>query len=187
MKKHILAALVLFAAACMQKPAPVASDTSPVDPSERYAIAVEYVAVPKAIVYARPALDANAVGEYGMTEAVSILEKKGDWCLVRTFSGTGWIRQADLVPGNVAGTMDTITPRFYVAPTAVPFNTRGEVWLQAKVNTDGEVVEVKQLKNTTGSQALADANAVALHEAKFYPIIEKGQRKTFLYEHKVYY
>ena len=126
MKKHILAALVLFAAACMQKPAPVANDTAPVDPGERYAIAVEYVAVPKATVYARPALDANAVGEYGLTEAVSILEKKGDWCLVRTFSGSGWIQQADLVPGNVAETMDTTTPRFYVAPTAVPFFPSGE-------------------------------------------------------------
>jgi hypothetical protein len=188
MRHLVIAALILVAVAgCTQKPAPVASDTTPVEPSERLAIAVEYVAVPKAIVYARPAIDAQEVGSYGLTEAVSILEKKGEWCYVRTFSGAGWIRQADLVAGDVAEKMDTTTPRFYVPPRTIPFNADGELWLQAKVNTEGDVVEVKTVKNTTGSRVLEDANATALKEARFYPMIEKGTRKTFLYEHRVYY
>ncbi len=189
MKRIFIAALVLIVAllGCTRKPAPVATDTQPADPSERLAIAVEYVAVPKAVVYARPALDAPVVGEYGLTEAVSILEKKPEWCLVRTFDGTGWVRQVDLVPGDQADKTDATKPRFYVEPKQVPFRTRGEIWMQAKVNTDGAVVEVTTIKNTTGSSALANANADALKQALFYPMVDKGTRKTFIYEHRVYY
>lgn len=190
MKRTAIIALVLLLAVfgCMQKPAPVASETqTSVDPADRVAIAVEYVAVPKASVYARPAPDAPVIDSYGLTEAVSVLEKKGDWSLVRTFNGAGWVRAADLVDGRTAEAMDTTTPRFFVEPRAIPFRTSGELWLQAKVNTDGEVVEVKTVKNTTGSQALETANLEALKEAKFYPMIEKGQHKTFIYEHRVYY
>lgn len=187
--KHILVALLIVVAAlgCTQKPAPVANDTVSTDPAERLAIAVEYVAVPTAIIYSRPAVDAEQVGAYGLTEAVSILEKKGEWVLVRTYDGTGWIKQADLVDGATAAKMDTATPRFYVTPKEVTYGGRGEIAFQARVNTDGAVVEVKTIKNTTGSSALADLNANALKEAKFYPMVDKGARKTFVYEHHVYY
>jgi hypothetical protein len=190
MKPVAIFALILLAvfASCTQKPAPVASEnTASVDPADRYAIGVEYVAVPKASVYARPAVDAPVIDSYGLTEAVSILEKKGEWTLVRTFSGAGWVKATDLVDGKTAETMDTTTPRFFVQPKEIPFRARGELWLQAKVNTDGDVVEVKTIKNTTGSQALETANLEALKESKFYPMIEKGQHKTFIYEHRVYY
>ena len=189
MTKHILVALLIAIAAfgCTQKPAPVASDTVSTDPSERMAIAVEYVAVPTATVYARPADGAEQNGSYGLTEAVSILEKKGEWVLVRTYDGTGWMKQADLVDGAAATKMDTATPHFYVAPKPVSYGGRGELAFQARVNTDGVVVEVKTLRNTTGSTAIADLNAMALQEAKFYPVIDKGARKTFVYEHHVYY
>ena len=53
--------------------------------------------------------------------------------------------------------------------------------------TDGAVVEVKTIKNTTGSNALASANEAALQQALFYPMVDKGTRKTFIYEHRVYY
>ena len=189
MTRITIAALILLALfGCTQKPAPVASDApAVVDPADRYAIAVEYVVVPKASVYARPALDAPVIDSYGLTEAVSILEKKGDWNLVRTFSGTGWIKASDLMDGAAAKNVDTTTPRFYVEPKQVPFRARGELWYQAKVNTDGDVVEVITVKNTTGSDALATANADALRAAKFYPMIDQGQHKTFVYEHRVYY
>jgi hypothetical protein len=55
------------------------------------------------------------------------------------------------------------------------------------VNTDGDVIEVKMGKNTTSNNALAAANANALLQAKFYPMVQKGQRMTFFYEHKVVY
>ena len=188
MKHSGLLVLTLAATiACTQRPSPVASDTAPVDPSERVAIAVEFVAVPKATVYARPATDAPVTGSYGMLEAISVLEKKGEWCMVRTFSGAGWVKQAELMSGDAAEKMDTLTPRFFVPPVEVPLAAKGELAFQAKVNSDGDVAEVKTILNTTGSLKVEEANAKALQAAKFYPMIDKGQRKTFVYEHHVYY
>jgi len=188
MRITIAALIVLALFGCMQKPAPIASESpASTDPAERYAIAVEYVVVPKANIYARPAIDAPVIDSYGLAEAVSILEKKGEWNLVRTVSGSGWIKANELVDGATAEKMDTTTPRFFVQPKQIPFRARGELWYQAKVNTDGDIVEVITVKNTTGSDALATANADALKEAKFYPMIDQGQRKTFIYEHRVYY
>ena len=185
MKRVVLLALIaLFA--CTQKPVPTVNEQPP-QPAERHAMAVEYVAVPRANVYAQPSPDAAVTDTYGLTEAVSILEKKGEWVEVRTFSGTGWMRQSELVTGDVADKMDTKTPRFYVPPREVPYLGRGELAFQARVNTDGEVVEVKTLSNSTGNAKLAAENAAALKEAKFYPLIEERTRKVFVYEHKVYY
>ena len=189
MKQLFVAILLLLAAvACTQKPAPVASDTNAADPAQRLAIDVQYVAVPTMTVYARADVNAPVIGSYGLTEAISILETQGEWSLIRTYDGAGWVKSADMMTGAA---LDRIaadaTPRFYVAPRPIPFNTRGEILLQAKVNTDGAVIEVTPVKNTTGSAALAAANAEALKEAKFYPLVDKGTRKTFVYEHRVVY
>jgi hypothetical protein len=187
MKPIVTALILILALACVQKPAPVSSESTTVAADEQPAIAVEYVGVPKMNVYAQPAADAEVVGSYGLKEAISVLEKKGEWTRVRTFNGSGWVRQADLMTAQTAEAVDTNIPRFYVQPVAVPFSTRGEIWLQCKVNTDGDVVEVNVTNNTTGSTALATANADSLKAAKFYPMIDKGTRKTFTYEHRVYY
>ncbi len=187
MLKHVAFALLILTA-CVQRPAPVASDTQNVPPDEKLAIAVEYVAVPSLTVYERPALDAAVTGSYGLSEAISVLEVKGDWKMIRTFDGTGWARATDLLPADQLAKIDLNVPRFYVAPAPVSApRARGELAFQAKVNTDGAVVEVKATRNTTGSQSLADQNAAALQKAQFYPMVDKGARKTFIYEHHVYY
>ena len=188
--KHISIALVILLAAfgCMQRPAPVASDTQPVAPADRPAIAVEYVQVPAMQVYERAASDAAVTGSYGLAEAISILDQKGDWKMIRTFDGTGWVKAADLASGQQIDKVDLNEPRFYVAPAVISApRARGEIAFQAKVNTDGSVVEVKMIKNTTGNPTLADANGKALEKAQFYPLVEKGARKVFTYEHHVYY
>ena len=187
--KRIAVVLVVLVAAlgCTQKPAPVASDTAPTDPADRLAIAVEYAAIPSMPVYARPEANAPVIATYGFREAISVLERQGDWSMVRTFDGTGWAKNIDLMNAEKGAALDPLVPRFYQAPETVPFRGHGQLDLQAKVNTDGEVVEVKVVKNTTGSQAIADANAEALKAAKFYPMVDQGSRKTFIYEHRVFY
>jgi len=187
MKRILAVLLLILPAACTQKPAPVAGDTLPKDPAERMAIAVEYVAVPTMNVYRAPAADAQVVGTYGMSEAISVLERKGEWSLIRTFEGAGWVKSADLMTAAQSAKIDTAVPRFYIAPKTIPFNASGELWMQARVNTDGEVIEVKTVKNTLRSPALVNANVEALKAAKFYPMIDKGARKVFVYEHRVYY
>lgn len=187
MMKHIVFALLILTA-CVKHPAPVASDTQPVPPAEKMAIAVEYVGVPAMNVYERPALDAAVTGSYGLSEAISVLDVKGDWKMIRTFEGTGWVKATELLTGEQMANVDLAVPRFYVAPETIDApRARGEIELHAKVNTDGAIVEVRTIKNTTGSQTLADRNAEALKNAKFYPLVDKGSRKVFIYEHHVYY
>src|SRR5436190_19566793 len=91
-----------------------------------------------------------------------------DWVEVRTVDGSVW--------------------RFMVAPAGIPNGgRRGEIGLQAKVNTDGVVFDVTTVKNTTGSEPLAVANAEALKNARFYPLIQNRQHVAFTYQHHVYY
>jgi len=82
----------------------------------------------------------------------------------------------------------TETPRFMTPPAPVPNNgRRGELGFEAKVNTDGLIVDVRTLKNTTGSEPLALANAEALKSARFYPLIQNRTHIAFTYQHHVYY
>jgi len=176
---------LIFLFSCTQKPAPVAQAT---DPAARPAISIQYVGVPQMNVYTAPDQSAavNTVYRYG--ETVSILSFRGDWAEVRTVDGTGWVAQSELLTVEALKQLvDSQVPRFFTPPVAIPARARGEIVLQAKVNTDGEVVEVKTLSNTTGNNNLALENASALLQARFYPLLQKGQRFTFTYEHKVTY
>ena len=155
----------------------------------RRPIDIAYVAVPFLKVYDAPRPDATLLTQYGINETVSILARQGDWCEIRTVDGSGWVLGSELMDAAKAQAIaQDPTPRFLVPATPIPdARARGEIDLTCKVNTDGEVVEVKIGKNTTNNNALATANANALLEAKFYPMVQKGQRMTFYYEHKVVY
>src|SRR6185436_9165229 len=121
-------------------------------------------------------------------ETVSILARQGDWVEVRTVDGSGWAHAKELITNSEAAMLKGETPRFMVAPAEVPNGgKRGEIGLEAKVNTDGVVFEVKTVKNTTGSEPLAIANAEALKNARFYPLIQNRQHLAFTYQHHVYY
>lgn len=188
MKQMLLTAMLVAAIACVKRPAPVATETQPALPEERPAIAVEYVGVPTMTVYRQPD-GAQKVGSYQMYEAISVLARKGEWTEVRTFDGSGWVKATDLITGTKKAELEKDTaPKFFVSPQLVEATrARGEIVFHAKVNTDGEVIDVKTIQNTTGNLKLADANAEALKQARFYPLVERGQRKVFVYEHKVYY
>lgn len=150
-------------------------------------LAIEYVAVPTMNVYASPDANARTVGTYGFSETIPILSQRGEWCEIRTFDGTGWVKAADLMTAEQekAASANPV-PRFYVPPTVIPYARHGEVVLQAKVNTAGEVYEVTQVSSSIDPQ-VAQANVDALKQAKFYPLVDHGQRKTFIYEHRVLY
>jgi len=184
--KRMFALLVIAAAflACT-KSAPVVV----VQPPAKKAIDIAYVAVPFLKVYDAPRAGAAQITQYGINETVSILAKRGEWCEIRTVDGSGWALASELMDGAKAKEIsEDPTPRFLVAAAPVPdARARGEIDLVAKVNTDGDVIEVKMGKNTTNNSALAAANANALLQAKFYPMVQKGQRMTFFYEHKVLY
>jgi len=107
---------------------------------------------------------------------------------VRTVDGSGWAHAKELIKSDEAAKTKEGSPRFMTPPVGVPKSgVRGEIAYEAKVNTDGVVVDVATVKNTTGSVPLAVANAESLKNARFYPMIQKGQHVAFTYQHHVYY
>ena len=154
---------------------------------DRPTLEVAYVSAPATEVHASPSLLAPVIAHYQNGETVSVLTKKEGWVEIRTNDGSGWVRRGD-VASTSAPAADSLTPRFRIAPPPVSSPTaRGELVLEAQVNTDGDVVEVKTLTNTTGSPALENSNRLALQRAHFYPIVRDGQRTPFVYEYRVQY
>ena len=184
--KRVLTLLAIFGAlyGCTKTVKEVATE-----PPIRRALEIRYVAIPKLPIYAQPSEDAKLVTTYNINETVSILSKKDDWVEVRTVDGSGWAKAAGLINAEQAQEIqNNPVPRFLTPPVPVPdARAHGIVTLNAKVNTDGEVIEVKIVNNTTRNVALANANASSLLQAKFYPMVQKGQRMTFTYEYKVVY
>ena len=182
--RKIAVAFVLVFAACMSRP-----PAMPPADATRTAIDIKYVGVPSLNVYAEPNATSQVITTYGYTETVSILAKKGEWVEVRTVDGSGWSRAADLIgAAEVQAILGTPAPRFATPPVTVPeARLHGEISLMAKVNTDGEVIDVWTISDTTKSKKLVDANSAALRQAKFYPIVQKGQRLTFTYKYDVVY
>jgi hypothetical protein len=189
MKKSAILFLVIIAAACAQKRVQIASEpVRQLKPTERPAIDFLYVAVPHLLIHETPSAEAPVIGKVGIYETVPVLARNGDWSEIRLFEASGWVKSNELMDGASAAIQSNDhTPRFYVAPKQVPFNAHGEIVFNAKVNTDGDVAEITLMKNTTGSTALAKANEAALFEAKFFPLVDKGTWRAFIYEYRVAY
>jgi TonB family protein len=184
--KRIAFALVLLTAACKQ-PETVTTGTTPMDTREP--IAVRYVGAPELPVRERAEDNAAVLATYQNGEAVSVLAQNGDWVEVRTGDRTGWARAADLTSAEaIAEAEANPQPKFRVMPMPVSApSARGEIYLEADVNSDGEVTAVRTLSNTTGSLALESQNTSALKAAKFHPIMRNNQKTKFKYYHKVTY
>jgi TonB family protein len=180
-----LALLVLLAAACKQET--VVTDTTPVDTREP--VAIRYVGAPELPVREQPNDTAPILVTYQNGESISVLAEKGEWVEVRSGDGSGWARAADLT--DAAGRQEAEEnpqPKFRVMPMPVSApSAKGEIYLEADVNSDGEVTSVRTISNTTGSAALEAQNTNALKNAKFFPIMQNNQRTKFKYYHKVTY
>ena len=151
-------------------------------------IATQYVSGGEMAVHARPDDKAPVVTKYQHGESVPVMSHKGDWTEVQTAMGTGWVHQSELGGAEEAQTKDNPNPKFEhpPAPITAP-GTHGTIYIEADVNTDGDVTSTTIIENTTGSQTLADQNAFALKRAKFYPITIRGERKPFKYYYRVDY
>lgn len=179
--------LALFVVACGGGEQPAVTDST----DTRMPISVEYVGAQQLPVHAKPDDGSPVISTYGNGESVSVLASGGNgWVEVRTVNGPGWAHAADLRDAAQAQTHeeDNLTPRFRKPPSPVTQTTaRGEIVLEASVNTDGDVTAVHTLRNTTGSMALEAKNRSELEGAKFFPIVQKGQRVPFTYEYRVHY
>ena len=179
-----LALLLLLTAACKQE---TVVDTTPTDTREP--VAIRYVGAPELAVREQPNDTAPVLVTYQNGEGVSVLAEKGEWVEVRTGDRAGWARAAELTTAEgKQESEDNPQPKFRIMPMPVSApSVHGEIYLEADVNTDGEVVAVRTLVNTTGSPALEAQNTQALKAARFHPIVQKNQRVKFKYYHRVTY
>lgn len=182
--QSLLFVVALMSSLVACRPAPVEDDTDTREP-----IAIAYVGAPEVKVHAKSDAASPVVATFLNGESVSVLARRGEWTEVRTAAGSGWVEEKELT--NAAGATaeeENPTPRFRVAPSAVAEpGAHGTIYLEADVNTEGEVTAVTIVTNTTGSAALAAKNVAALQRAKFFPIVRKGEKKAFKYDYRVDY
>lgn len=185
--KQFAVSLLLAAAllACSRERTVVPTETI----DTRESTGMLYVTAPTADVRAKADTSAEVVATYQNGESLPVLGSKGEWTEVRVGNGSGWAKTADLGSAEAkAQAEDNPEVKFRVMPLPVSApGAHGEIYLEADVNTDGDVLLVRTIVNTTGSPALAEQNAQALRTAKFHPIVIKGERKPFKYDHKVTY
>jgi uncharacterized protein YgiM (DUF1202 family) len=165
----------------------VVTDTGTMEMRE--SIAVRYVGAPEVSVREQPNDTAAVLATYQNGEAVAILADKGEWVEVRTGDRSGWVKAADLTTAEgKQEAEDNPQPKFVTMPQPVSApSAKGEIYIEADVNSDGEVINVRVITNTTNSEALAHQNSESLRRAKFYPIVQNGERKPFKYYHRVTY
>jgi uncharacterized protein YgiM (DUF1202 family) len=182
MKRLAFAALLLAACAAEQPAVTETVDT-------RQTIGIWYVGSPEMTVREQPNDNAAVVATYQNGEAVSLLADKGEWVEIRTGDRSGWAKKADLTTAEgKTEAEENPQPKFRKVPMPVSApSARGEVYIEADVNSDGDVVSTRVISNTTGSPALASQNEAALKSARFYPIVIKGERQKFKYYHRVTY
>jgi TonB family protein len=187
MKRLALLILLVLPAAMACKQETAVTDTTPVDMRE--AVAIRYVGAPELQVREQPNDTAPVLVTYQNGESISVLAEKGEWVEVRSGDGSGWARAADLTDAQGRqDAEDNPQPKFRVMPMPVSApSARGEIYLEADVNSDGEVTAVRTITNTTGSAALEAQNTNALKNAKFFPIMQNNQRVKFKYYHRVTY
>jgi TonB family protein len=181
--KRLALLLLLLAAACKQETVV----TSTMDTREP--IAIRYVGSPELNVREQPDDKAPILATYQNGEGMSVLAEKGEWVEVRSGERAGWVRSADLTTAEaIKEANDNPQPKFRVMPMPVSApSARGEIYLEADVNSDGDVIAIRTIQNTTGSPALEAQNTSALRSAKFFPIVRNNQRMPFKYYHRVTY
>ena len=171
-----------FAFACHQETV----DTT----DTRAAIATYWVTAPELKVHAKPDDNSKVVTKFLNGESVAVLSKRNDdWVEIRTVDGSGWAHMADLGSAATAQqSEENPSPKFehVPAPISAP-GVHGTIYIEANVNTDGKVTSAKVITNTTGNDELAQRNIEALEQAKFYPIVQKGEKKPFVYYYRVDY
>lgn len=186
MKKAAALLALILALGCEKMESVVPADTA----ADRQAIEVAYVRESDLRIHTRPSDDSPVLATYSRGASVSVLAHHGEWDEVRVADRSGWARAKSLAGASEAKLVeaDNLLPRFRIPPAPVTSpGAHGEITFEATVNQDGEVVDVRELLNTTGSVELALKNGRALRVARFEPIIQHGSRKAFTYEYRVHY
>jgi uncharacterized protein YgiM (DUF1202 family) len=183
MKRALLISAIFLAACDKESPNTQTTDT-------RMPIEVQYVRDTTLKIHTKAADDAPVATTYQHGESVSVLSRRGAWAEVRTASGSGWVHAAELADAaeETKAEAENTKPHFTREPQPVTQpGAHGEIVLEADVNTDGVVTNVRTLRNTTGLTSLEMRNAESLRQAVFTPVVRHGRREAFVYEQRVHY
>ena len=185
MRMGVFALLLLAPVAC-QTESPSGDQAS----DSRPAIAIQYVRSDELPIRSRPHDDAPVIATYSRGSSVSVLGHRGEWDEVRVAGSSGWARATSLGTAIDAqkAEAENLNPKFRIPPAPVTSaGVHGEIILEASVNQDGEIIDLRLLQNTTGNTELAARNTRSLRAARFEPIVQHGTRKPFTYEYRVHY
>jgi len=182
-KSRFLFLLVVLLAGCKEEPV-----MGPV----RESIGTMYVSSDEAPIQERADASSPTLTTFKSGEAVTILALKDQWAEVRLdVDRSGWIAREHLTAQtDAAETRSTVTAIKFRRPPSPVFragSSRGVIQLEASVDQNGNVTNVRTLSNTTGSPELERMNRDELLRAKFYPLTSKGRKTAFVYSHRVEY
>jgi uncharacterized protein YgiM (DUF1202 family) len=184
MRHALLFSAIVLAGCSGEPPNDAATDT-------RMPVAVQYVRDAALKIHAKPSDASPVVTTYQHGESVSILSRRSDgWVEVRTAGGSGWTQAGELADAAEASKAesDNVKPHFIRGPEPVSQpGATGDLVLEADVNTDGVVTNVRTIRNTTGSMSLEIRNTESLRQTVFAPVVRHGRREAFVYEHRVHY
>lgn len=159
------------------------------EPPVREPSSILYVATPELRIHQHPADGSPVVATFREGESVSIYSTRGEWAEIQLFdSRTGWARRSGLTDARAASVASS-SPTFQRSPNPVWTQKKvsGDIVLEASVNTEGDVISVRTISNSTGDESLAAQNRAELLSAKFQPLVQSGRPTPFVYEYRVSY
>lgn len=165
---------------------------APVIEPVRESIGTMYISSDQAPVMERPDASSPTVTTFKAGEAATILALQDQWAEVRLdIDRSGWIARENLTAQSDAGEMrSSVSEIKFRRPPSPIFragSVRGQILLEASVDANGNVTNVRTLSNTTGSPELERMNRDELLRAKFYPLVSAGRKTPFVYSHRIEY
>lgn len=164
---------------CATAPAP----PTPAQEQEREQLLAHLTVAAAAVpLYAQPSNDAAVVSSLQSGARLGLLERQGEWLLVRTASGTrGWVQSSSLVSPQC--TADRPVPVIVEEPL-FRFAERpphGTVVLEAEYSADAQLTGTRVLENTVGDRSYEQRALDDLRGIRFLPPTENCTPRPFVY------
>ena len=145
-------------------------------------LAMLTVAAADVPVYAQPSSNAAVVASLPSGARLGLVERQGEWLLVRTSSGVrGYVQSSSLVSPQC--TADRSVPVIVEEPL-FRFDDRpphGRVVLEAEYAADGQLTGTRVLENTVGDRSYEQRALDDLRRIRFLPPTEGCTPRPFVY------
>jgi TonB family protein len=151
-------------------------------PPARETIAIKYAAT-EVEVKEEPNAESPTKATFKVGESVSIVGGNEEWDEIKLgFEKFGWVPKTNLAATReeISSTEDNIRFRIPPEPVTSP-GIRGQIIIEASVNTYGDVVGVRVKQNTTRRPDIEQQTLASIKAAKFYPLMSEGKAKPFVY------